>query len=288
MKVISMQEMLAHAIQNHYAVGAYSPRNTFLIEAVLKAAKAQNSPVIVQISANEFNWFKLTPKEFADRFYTLSDQYDVTAVLHLDHTKELSIIQNAIEAGFNSVMIDASHQTFEENVRITKEVVDYAHTKNVCVEAELGKIGATDKIETENDETFYTDPAEAVEFVRLTGVDTLAISIGSAHGVYPVKNPKIDYDRLKDIRSKLSIPLVLHGGSGLPDATIHKATELGISKVNIATDLEQVFLPAIGKTERLTNAEIWQLEPKVLSAGLDAVQQLVEEKMKNFVRSSNR
>ncbi len=288
MKIVSMLELLKKAREEGYAAGSFSPRNTYLIEAVLKAAKAQHSPVIVQISANEFNWFKVTAAEFAKRFYELADQYDVTGLLHLDHTKDIAIIKDAIQAGFTSVMIDASHLEFDENVRITKEVVDYAHGKNVCVEAELGRIGATDKIETDSDETFYTDPDEAKAFVKKTNVDTLAVSIGSAHGVYPVKNPRIDFERLKAIRTIVDIPLVLHGGSGLPYETIHKAIELGISKVNIATDLEQVFLPAIGQSARLSNSEIWQLGTGALQKGGDAVQKLVEEKMRDFVRSSNR
>lgn len=288
MEIVNMLELMEQARAGGYAVGSFSPRNTYLIEAVLKAAQAQNSPVIVQISANEFNWFKLTAAEFGKRFYELASKYDVRGVLHLDHTKELSIIKDVIEAGFDSVMIDASHLPFEENVRMTAEVVQYAHGKNVCVEAELGRIGATDKIETDSDETFYTDPDEAKAFVAKTNVDTLAVSIGSAHGVYPVKNPRIDFQRLKDIRSVIDVPLVLHGGSGLPYETIHEAIALGISKVNIATDLEQVFLPAIGQKERLSNSDIWQLDAAVLAKGEQAVQKLVEEKMKAFVCSSNR
>ena len=129
-------------------------------------------------------------------------------------------IKDAIDAGFMSVMIDASQKCFEENAAITKEVVEYAHARGVAVEAELGRIGATDKIETDNDESLYTDPQEAKEFVERTGVDTLAVSIGTAHGVYPVKNPMIDLERLAQIREQIDIPLVLHGGSGLPRETV--------------------------------------------------------------------
>lgn len=286
--MVSMQAILAQAGRGGYGVGSFSPRNTFLIEAVLRAAQAQHSPVIVQISANEFRWFNLDAKAFADRFFALKDRFDVPCVLHLDHTKDMDTIKEAIAAGFNAVMIDASDRDFEENVGITKAVVDYAHDKGVCVEAELGRIGATDKVETDGDVTFYTDPEEAAAFVQRTGVDSLAVSIGSAHGVYPVKDPRIDYDRLKAIRAAVTVPLVLHGGSGLPYETIHRAIALGVSKVNIATDLEQVFLPAIGQTERLSNQAIWALPPAVLDRGALAVQALVEEKMQDFVKSSNR
>ena len=290
MKTIPIVEMLKKAEEGGYGVGSFSARNTYLIDAVLQAAQNTCSPVIVQISANEFNWFSVTAKEFADRFYAVADRYDVEAVLHLDHTKEISIIKDAIAAGFQSVMIDASQKEFEENIRITREVVEYAHEKGVAVEAELGKIGATDKIETDNDESLYTDPDEAEEFVARTGVDTLAVSIGTAHGVYPVKNPRIDFDRLQAIRKKVSLPLVLHGGSGLPAETVKKAITIpggGVSKINIATDLEQAFLGSLG-CERKTNAEIWKLDPDALAKAADAVRLVVEDKITNFVCSAQR
>lgn len=288
MKLIPVTDMLKEAQDKQYGVGSFSARNTFLIEYVLKAAEKTNSPVIVQISANEFNWFQVTAQEFADRFYELADRFDVRAALHLDHTKELSIIKDAIEAGFTSVMIDASAQKFEENIRITKEAVEYAHERNVCVEAELGKIGATDKLETDNDECLYTDPDEAQEFVKRTGVDTLAVSIGTAHGVYPVKNPRIDINRLIKIREKVKLPLVLHGGSGLPAETIKEAVRIpggGVSKINIATDLEQAFLKSLG-CERKLNDEIKRMEPEKLKAAGLEVQRVVEDKIRNFVQSA--
>lgn len=288
MKLIPVTDMLKEAQDKQYGVGSFSARNTFLIEYILKAAEAANSPVIVQISANEFNWFQVTAREFADRFYELADRFDVRAALHLDHTKELSIIKDAIEAGFTSVMIDASGQEFEENIRITKEAVEYAHERNVCVEAELGKIGATDKLETDNDECLYTDPDEALEFVTRTGVDTLAVSIGTAHGVYPVKNPRIDISRLIKIREKVKLPLVLHGGSGLPAETIKEAVRIpggGVSKINIATDLEQTFLKSLG-CERKLNDEIKGMDPEKLKAAGLEVQRAVEDKIRNFVQSA--
>lgn len=288
MKLMDMKEMLAIAAKNGYAVGSFSPRNTFLIEYALRAAEACKSPIIVQISANEFGWFQVNAAEFGKRFHELQTRFNVPAVLHLDHTKELSVIKEAIDGGFNSVMIDASAKDFEENIAITKEVVDYAHGKNVRVEAELGRIGATDKIETDNDDALYTDPDEALEFVRRTKVDTLAVSIGTAHGVYPVKNPKIDFERLARIRSLLDIPLVLHGGSGLPAETVNRAVREGVSKVNIATDLEQAFLPALGRTERLLNGEIMKLDPALLAKAGEAVQRVVEEKIRGFVCSEGR
>lgn len=282
--------MLKKAQAQGYGIGSFSPRNTYLIEYVLRAAEAKNSPVIVQISANEFNWFQVGSKEFAARFLELRDQFSIPAALHLDHTKDIRIIKEAIDAGFESVMIDASAQPFEENIRQTKEVVEYAHEKGVDVEAELGKIGATDKIETDNDTQLYTNPEEAEEFAARTGVDYLAVSIGTAHGVYPVKNPSIDYDRLEKIGKKLTIPLVLHGGSGLPAETIHQAIRTqggGVSKINIATDLEQAFLRSLG-CERKLNQEILLMDKISLKEAGEAVQRIVEEKIESYVQSANR
>lgn len=290
MKIVPITEMLKKAERGGYGVGSFSARNTYLIDAVLRAAEHTESPVIVQISANEFNWFAVTAKEFADRFYQVADNYRVEAVLHLDHTREPAIIKDAIDAGFTSVMIDASQKEFEENTRITREVVEYAHAKGVAVEAELGRIGATDKVETDNDESLYTDPDEAAEFVERTGVDTLAVSVGTAHGVYPVKNPTIDFERLKAIRSRIFIPLVLHGGSGLPAETVQQAITIpggGVSKINIATDLELAFLGSLG-CQRKTNAEIWQMDAKALEAAAREVQKVVEEKIIHFVRSAGK
>ena len=183
MQLVPVTQMLKAAEKGGYGIGSFSARNTYLINAVLKGAQETKAPVIVQISANEFNWFDVTAKEFADRFYEVHGRYQGQAALHLDHTKDMDIIKAAIDAGFQSVMIDASQKSFEDNIAITREVVEYAHAKNVEVEAELGKIGATDKIETDNDESLYTDPAEAEEVGARTGVDTLAASIGTAHGV---------------------------------------------------------------------------------------------------------
>ena len=166
----------------------------------------------------------------------------------------------------------------------------YAHERNAEVEAELGRIGATDKIETDNDESLYTVPEEAEEFVERTGVDTLAVSIGTAHGVYPVKNPKIDLERLARIRERVDIPLVLHGGSGLPAETVQKAISInggGVSKINIATDLEQAFLKSLGCGRKL-NSEIWKLDQAARSKAGEAVQAVVEDKMVNFVKSAGK
>ncbi len=285
----NLNPLLQSAMEKGYGVGSFSARSTFLIPYVIRAAERQKSPLIVQISANEFNWFQIKPKEFAEAFYRL--EVSVPVCLHLDHTKDIDTIKDAIDAGFTSVMIDASHLSFQENVALTKQVVALAHEKGVSVEAELGNIGGADKLETGQDTTLFTKPDEALEFVKQTQVDALAVSIGTAHGVYPVKNPTIHFDLLTEIRSLIDTPLVLHGGSGLPPETVKRAILLdgrkGVSKINIATDLEQAFLAAMDKT-RMLNAEINTLPQALLEKGAEAVMQVVEDKIQNFLFSANK
>ena len=266
MQLVPVTQMLKAAEKGGYGIGSFSARNTYLIDAVLKGAQETKAPVIVQISANEFNWFDVTAKEFADRFYEVHGRYQGQAALHLDHTKDMDIIKAAIDAGFQSVMIDASQKSFEDNIAITREVVEYAHAKNVEVEAELGKIGATDKIETDNDESLYTDPAEAEEFAARTGVDTLAVSIGTAHGVYPVKNPKIDLERLAQIRKRVSIPLVLHGGSGIPNDQLEVAFREGINKFNVGTEFFYLYYQTMKKFCEAGHPDFFDLPLEVQNA----------------------
>jgi len=291
--VLPLTHALKMAEKFQYATGSFSPRYTEMIKPVLQAGQKTDSPLIVQISQKELERYGITPFEFGDEFYKQVETLEITVpvVLHLDHTKELAVIKEAIEAGFTSVMIDASEKPFDENVKITKEVVEYAHEKGVSVEAELGMIGTTDFIETDSDEELYTDPIEAAEFVKQTGVDALAVSCGTAHGVYMVREPKVDYDRLSSIRELTPVHLVLHGGSGVPSEMIHKAFQLtngGVSKVNIATDLELSLLEAIGREERMTNAECKLLPLDELQAGQKAVEETVSEKITQFLLSANK
>lgn len=209
----------------------------------------------------------------------------------MDHTKEFDVIREAIEAGFESVMIDASEHEFEENVEITGKVVEYAHARKVSVEAELGKIGTTDMMETDKDEELYTDPGQALEFVKQTGVDALAVSVGTAHGVYTVKQPCVQLDIIKAIRDLTPVYLVLHGGSGVPSQMVEASYAMeggGISKVNIATDLELAFLDSLGKKERGDNQWSMALAPDELALGRQAVQKLVEEKMIHYLHSDGK
>jgi ketose-bisphosphate aldolase len=291
--ILPLTEALAIAEKSHYATGSFSPRYIAMIAPVLQAGKKTESPLIVQIPQKELERYGITPFEFADEFYAQVEKLAITVpvVLHLDHTKELNVIKDAISAGFTSVMIDASEKPFAENVKITKEVVEYAHAKGVSVEAELGMIGTTDFIETDHDEELYTDPVEAAEFVKQTGVDALAVSCGTAHGVYMVREPKVDFERLMAIRELTPVHLVLHGGSGVPSEMVQKAFQLpngGVSKVNIATDLEISFLKAIGREERMSNKECNQLPDELLKVGQDAVEETVTEKITQYLLSNNK
>ncbi|MHC1787556.1 MAG: class II fructose-bisphosphate aldolase [Christensenellales bacterium] len=282
---------LIKARDQGYALGSFSPRNTFLIHYVLLAAIRQRSPVIVQISSNELKWFDISPAAFAEAFFRETEGLKIPAILHLDHTYDIAVLRAAVEAGFHSVMFDGSKLPFAENVRQTREAAELAHSRDVFLEAELGNIGGADKLETGGDDAQFTDPGQAEAFARETGCDSLAVSIGTAHGVYAVKNPRIDFDRLREIRQRVPVPLVLHGGSGLPVHTVKRAIHLeglgGISKLNIATDLELVFQKSLG-IGRIPDRDIRLLDPPLLAKAGQEVQALCEDRMIHYLLSSNR
>ena len=219
-----------------HAVGSFSPRTLAMIQPVLRAGQVLSSPLIVQISQKELARYQISPHQFAEEFFTQLEEEHITVpvVLHLDHTKEFAMIQEAIAVGFTSVMIDASETPLDENIHISREVVAYAHTHGVSVEAELGWIGTADFIETDRDEGQYTRPEKAERFVRENGVDALAISVGTAHGVYTVRKPKIGLPRLRAIRALTSVHLVLQGGSGIPAAMMQAAILLEDGGVRIS------------------------------------------------------
>lgn len=291
-KVQNLTELLKHAAENQYAVGSFSARYTKLIQPIIEAAIQTQSPVIVQLSEKEVIRHQVGVKEFADEFYRVVEALkpEIPVALHLDHTKSLDVIQAAMDAGFTSVMIDASEKNFDDNVAITKQVVEMAHPKNVTVEAELGKIGTTDFVETDTDEELYTNPEEAELFVRLTGVDCLAVSVGTAHGVYTVRQPKVDFERLETINGLTDIPLVLHGGSGVPSEMVVRAAQIakgGVSKVNIATDLELEMLAVVGKEGHLTEQEFNSYSEELIERSRDAVRKLVELKITDYLLSDH-
>lgn len=291
--VWTLKRALAAAEKAGCALGSFSPRSTPMVVPILSAGQKTQSPLIVQMSSRELALYQVTPQELADEFYAqIRDQaITIPVVLHLDHTKDFERIKAAIAAGFTSVMIDASEHPLDENIRISREVVEYAHAHGVSVEAELGRIGTTDFVETEKDEELYTIPEEALRFVEETGVDALAVSVGTAHGVYVVRQPKIDYQRLIAIRQLTPVHLVLHGGSGVPAGMVANAIHIpggGVSKVNIATDLEIALLEALGRTERMTNAEVMALPPDQLAIAHAAVEATVIDKIENFLSSAGK
>jgi ketose-bisphosphate aldolase len=290
--LMNLSEMLPLAEKGGFAIGSFSARYTAMILPILQAAQELQSPLIVQISQNEFNWFGNSPKSFADEFYHCLEAEGITVPvgLHLDHTKELEVIKAAIAAGFTSVMIDASELPLDENIAKSRRVASIAHTLGLAVEAELGRITTTDKLETEDDIEMYTQPEEAGIFVERTQVDALAVSVGTAHGVYTVKQPKIDYERLLAIRARTPVHLVLHGGSGVPPEMMRKAYTLpggGVSKINIATDLEMAALAALG-SKRMTDAEMSALPPERLELARASVKAIVMDKMEKFLDSAGK
>ena len=285
-----MKHLLQTAERGGYAIGAFSARSTTFIGAILRVGQKLQSPLLVQITPIELEWFNVSMEEFDETFWETmqSQKVSVPVGLHLDHTQDMAIIQRAICNGFTSVMIDASAQPTEENIRITREVVAYAHARGVSVEAELGRIGSADSMETTTDEELFTDPLEARHFVEATGVDALAVSVGTSHGVYTVRQPRVDIDVLKAIRAQTAVQLVIHGGSGTPADLLTRAIRMpggGISKINIATDLELGFLKALGREKRMLDAEIKALPAAELKQGLEAVEAVVEDKILNYLLS---
>ena len=290
-QVENLTNLLENARKGKYAVGSFSPRYTKLILPVVQAAVETDSPVIVQLSEKEIIRHQVNVEAFAREFYRVVEELDpqVPIALHLDHTKTFDVIRQAIDAGFTSVMIDASEYEFEENVRITRQVVEYAKPRKVTVEAELGKIGTTDFVETDHDEELFTVPEEAKEFCERTGVDCLAVSVGTAHGIYTVRQPQVDYDRLERINSLTRVPLALHGGSGVPSQMVRKAVQMesgGVSKVNIATDVEQAMLQVVGREGHMTEAELNSCTEEQIAHSREAVKELVKEKMCCYVMSA--
>lgn len=290
---MKLNEILQNTIPQGYAVGSFSPRYIGMIRPVLEAAQECRSPAIVQISQKELNLYGITPKQFAEEFFLQKKALGITVptTLHLDHTKDFSVITDAIAAGFESVMIDASENPFAENAAISRKVVDYAHARGVSVEAELGRIGANDRVETDTDSESYTDPDEAQRFTESTGCDALAVSVGTAHGVYTVKQPTVDYEIIRAIRKRTPVYLVLHGGSGVPAEMVIGSFTLpggGISKVNIATDLELSLLAELGESTRKTNAWCAALSQEALAAGREAVKHTVLDKMIHYLHSDGK
>lgn len=259
--LISCKEILRVANENKFAVPAFNAGSGQLLDAVMQACEETESPVMIAIHPDEL---KFLTDSFVAQVKYFANHSKVPVCIHLDHGASYEQVIHAIKLGFTSVMIDASHLPFEENIAVTKKVVDIAHPVGVSVEAELGTIGDTgNTVEGGVSEVIYTDPSTAQEFLERTGVDSLAIAIGTAHGIYP-KNmkPELKLDILKETSHLTDIPLVLHGGSSNPDNEIQEAVKLGINKINISSDIKIAFTNKL--RDVLDNQDSEAREPNVL------------------------
>lgn len=309
MALVTTQEMFAQAARGGYAIGAFNINNMEIVQGIMEAAAAEKSPVILQASAGAREYAgSIYIKKMAEAALILSPE--IPLALHLDHGETFEICKECIDDGFTSVMIDGSKYSFEENIALTKKVVEYAHARGVVVEAELGKLaGIEDNINVDSKDAKLTDPSQAVEFVERTGVDSLAVAIGTSHGAYKFKGEaKLDFERLKEITSKLKgYPIVLHGSSsvpsylverannfggaianaqGVPEEMLRKAASMGVCKINIDTDIRLAMTATIREALFKNPANF---DPrKYLAPARDAVREMVAHKIKNVLGSSNR
>ena len=307
MAFITSKEMFAKALNSNHAVGAFNVNNMEIIQGIVDAVKEENAPVILQVSAGARKYARPAYLMKLVEAAMLDTGLDI--VLHLDHGEDFEICKKCIDDGFTSVMIDGSKYPFEENIRLTKQVVDYAHAHGVVVEAELGKLaGVEDNIKVDAKAATYTDPQEAKEFVERTGVDSLAIAIGTSHGAYKFKgDPQLDFERLKEIHALIpDTPLVLHGAStvipefvdkcnqyggeipgakGVPEEMITEAAKYGICKVNIDTDLRLAMTAEVRKYIQ-ENPTVFDPR-KYLGPARDAIQDMVQHKIRDVLKASN-
>lgn len=274
MPLVNSKALLLNAQKGGYAVGAFNVENMEMVQAVVAAAEELQAPVIMQTTPSTLKYAE--PALFLANAAAVANNASVPVVMHLNHGNSFALAMNAYRAGYTSIMIDGSKLPFEENIALSKRVVDACHPGNVPVEAELGKVGGKeDDLVVEGDSP-YTDPEEATEFVKRTGIDSLAVGIGTTHGVYKGE-PNVNVDRLREIRAKVNIPLVLHGTSGVPDEVVRECISNGICKVNYATDLRMAF--SCGIKNYLSNQPD-VFDPKKYNAkGRTMVMQCVKERI---------
>lgn len=278
MPLVPMKQLLEKAEKHNYAVGAFNCNNMEIIQAIIGAAELENSPVIVQASQGAIKYAGL--KYIVALTKIAAESTFIPVALHLDHGTSYEQCIQCIASGFTSVMIDGSKYPLEENIALTNKVLEVARACGVSVEGELGKIGGTeDDIFVSDKEAMYTEPQEAVEFVKATGVDALAIAIGTAHGQYKGV-PKLDLLRLEKIKGLVNIPIVLHGSSGVPDETVRAAIERGVNKVNIDTNLREAFMNKIREV-MLNNPH--EIDPrKALGPAKEAMMGIIRQKIQVF------
>jgi len=279
MALVTSKGILDKAKKDGYAVGAFNTSTLEATKAIIQAAAERKADIIIATSESEFNF--LDPNIIYDQVNDLVKEFGVTAALHLDHGKSFDIVQKAIEAKYTSVHIDGSALPYEENLALTKKVVALAHSKGVSVEGELGHVSGGSEKHDEAisiDEKNLTDPDQAAEFVKETGIDSLAISIGNIHGVYATA-PQLDFERLEKI-AEIGIPIVLHGGSGIPEDQIRKAISLGVAKVNVNTELRMAYAGAL--REELAENPDEVVPYKILPEVIEDIEEVVKKKIKLF------
>lgn len=282
MSLTGVVDLLKKAEAGGYAVGAFNCNNMEIVQAIVAAAEAENAPVIMQASQGAIKYAGI---DYIVALANLAaERTHVPVALHLDHGTSFEQCMQCIRAGFSSVMIDGSKLPLAENIKLTKRVLDVARAVGVSVEGELGKIGGTeDDITVSERDALFTDPGEAATFVRETGVDSLAIAIGTAHGQYK-GIPELDFPRLEKIKSLVNIPIVLHGSSGVPDDAIREAIRLGVRKVNIDTNIREAFTEA---ARRVLEANPREIDPrKMLGPAREAAIEVIREKIRIFGSSN--
>ena len=308
MALVTTKEMFEKALVNDYAIGAFNVNNMEIVQGIAEAAQAENAPVILQVSAGARKYAK--PAYLRKLVEAAIEDSGINAALHLDHGADFEICKSCVDDGFTSVMIDGSKYPFEENIKLTKRVVEYAHDHGVVVEAELGKLaGIEDAVNVSARDATFTVPEEAAEFVEKTGVDSLAIAIGTSHGAYKFKGtPYLDFERLKKIHALIpNTPLVLHGASsvpqefvelcnkyggqvpgaqGVPEDMITEATKHGVCKVNVDTDLRLAMTASI---RQVLQDHPEEFDPrKYLGPGRDAIRLMVQHKIRDVLKTSGK
>ena len=309
MSLVTTKEMFEKAMKEGYAIGAFNVNNMEIIQGIVDAAAEQNSPVILQASSRAIKYARINYlMKMVEA--AVEEHPNIPIAIHLDHGPDYETCKMCVDNGFTSVMFDGSKYDFEENIRLTKEVVDYAHAHGVVVEAELGKLaGIEDDVNVAASDAMYTDPEQAEEFARRTGVDSLAIAIGTSHGAYKFKGEaKLRFDILKQIKERIpNIPIVLHGAStvipelvnmcneyggnipgakGVPDEILHEASISGVSKINVDTDLRLAMTAGIRK---VFVDDPSAFDPrKYLTPARELVKQTVSHKMKDVFGSANK
>ncbi len=308
MPLVTTKEMFEKSMKEKFAIGAFNVNNMEIIQGIVDAAAKENSPVILQASSSAIKYARIP--YLRKMIEAALEEHDIPIALHLDHGPDFETCKMCIDNGFTSVMIDGSKYDFEENVALTKQVVDYAHSKGVVVEAELGKLaGIEDDVNVADADAMYTDPEQAREFVERTGCDSLAIAIGTSHGAYKFKGEaKLRFDILHKVKELIpNTPIVLHGAStvipelvdlcnnnggnipgakGVPDEMLHQASIEGVSKINVDTDLRLAMTGAIREVFN-SNPEVFDPRKYMLPAR-DLIEKTVSHKIRDVFGSSNK